>query len=326
MSNLGSLLVSIVIPVYNVEQYVDRCVESIVSQTYKNLEIILVDDGSTDSSGVKCDEWKLKDKRIRVFHKDNGGLSDARNYGIIAAKGKYIVFVDSDDYMLSDFVSDAMRVALKTNTRIVMTGPYHQEEGKECVMGERPSLNCKVYSSEQTIKNICLHKDGSTPAWGKLYDISLFKETKFPKGHIYEDIYIMADLIMKAGKIAYINKKYYVYVLRKGSITSDSSFFKVDQLIESYRSFGRVCKKVNTNLDLYVAVGLSAEIINNVFRVAISSGCYFETYQYCRKKLIDTWKLALRCKEMKYQTRIKIFAAIVNPIFLKHLLNYRSNK
>lgn len=92
-------LISVVIPIYNVENYIDKCIETVIKQTYKNIEIILVDDGSTDNSGYKCEEWKKKDNRIVVLHKENGGLSSARNAGIDVAKGKYISFIDSDDYV-----------------------------------------------------------------------------------------------------------------------------------------------------------------------------------------------------------------------------------
>ena len=115
-------LISIIVPIYNVEQYLNRCIESLVNQTYTNLEILLIDDGSTDNSGKLAEKWISNDQRIKVYHKKNGGLSDARNYGIKYAKGKYLSFVDSDDYVDMRFIEILYKTCIETNTKIATIG------------------------------------------------------------------------------------------------------------------------------------------------------------------------------------------------------------
>ncbi|MBQ8680482.1 MAG: glycosyltransferase family 2 protein, partial [Treponema sp.] len=129
-------LISVIVPVYNVEKYLPQCLDSIKNQTYKNLEIILIDDGSTDSSGVICDKVALIDKRIRVFHKENGGLSDARNYGIDKAKGSWLTFIDSDDYISSNYIEYLFKLSVTHNTKIA-TGAHtvFYESGKKVYKG-----------------------------------------------------------------------------------------------------------------------------------------------------------------------------------------------
>ena len=121
---MDNYLVSIIVPIYNVEKYLDRCIQSILNQSYENLEIILVDDGSPDRSSEICDEYRKSDQRIKVVHKENGGLSDARNAGLILAKGKYIIFLDSDDYIEHTMVEDAVTVLEKNDSDIVIWGYY----------------------------------------------------------------------------------------------------------------------------------------------------------------------------------------------------------
>ncbi|MBR1540013.1 MAG: glycosyltransferase [Clostridia bacterium] len=130
-------LISIIVPVYKVEKYLDKCINSIVSQTYKNLEVILVDDGSPDSCGKMCDEWTQKDTRIKVIHKENGGLSDARNFGLDCAKGKYIQFVDSDDYIEKDMIEFLYKNLKENNADISICSNYMVDEENVINVGTR---------------------------------------------------------------------------------------------------------------------------------------------------------------------------------------------
>lgn len=215
-------LISIIVPLYNVEQYMDRCIESIVNQTYKNLEIILVNDGSPDLSGAKAEEWKNKDSRIVVFHKENGGLSDARNYGIDRCHGEYITFVDSDDWLPLDAVEYLYGILVKYDADFSMgryvtsAEKYHQTKFIEKNLKQEDFLNLFFKVGTQIAVQ---------HAWGKLYKRVLFDTVRYPLDIIDEDIPTTFKLALRSNKVAFSEKIIYFYYLNDTSITG-SSFSK----------------------------------------------------------------------------------------------------
>ncbi|WP_338587251.1 glycosyltransferase [Clostridium baratii] len=217
-------LISIIVPVYNVEKYLDKCIISIINQTYKNLEIILVDDGSKDKSGKKCDEWAAKDHRIRVIHKKNGGLSDARNIGIDNCKGKYISFIDSDDFIATEYIEILYKNIKEMKCDISICNPYYYYEDKINKIVERYKIKEDkiVDNSLNMTIDLMYQKHFDTSAWGKLYETRLFKQNKiyYPKGKLYEDIVTTYKVFMKSKKIIFINKNLYYYRQRSNSIMS----------------------------------------------------------------------------------------------------------
>ena len=225
-------LVSVIVPIYRVEQYLNKCVDSIISQTYKNIEIILVDDGSPDSCGQMCDEYKKIDKRIKVIHKENGGLSDARNFGLEAATGEYICFVDSDDFVSELYVEKLLKTALKNKTDIVACNfQYMDEKGKTWVRKEKRE---KIYSTKEAIKDIfTTNQDTEVMMCNKIYKRSLFIDNniKFPVGKVHEDNFTTYKLYDKANKISLINDKLYYYLQRDNSIMSTFNKKRFDALL-----------------------------------------------------------------------------------------------
>ncbi len=210
-------LISVVVPVYNVENYLKRCITSIINQTYKNLEIILVDDGSTDGSSEICDKFSLKESRIKVVHKNNGGLSDARNVGIEIATGKYITFIDSDDYVLKDYVEYLYNLIKKYNTKIAICSySVFTDKGKIIDYGKK--YREEKLNKIQTFSRMLNEKGFSVSAWGKLYDTTLFKKIRYPKNRICEDNGTTYKLIDQVENIIYGNKSKYFYLKRQGSI------------------------------------------------------------------------------------------------------------
>lgn len=211
-------LISIVVPVYNVEKYLKKCVDSIINQTYKKLEIILVDDGSIDKSGKICDDYLKIDKRIKVIHKKNGGLSEARNVGIEKAKGKYIGLVDSDDFIKNDMYENLYKAIKEKNADLALCkvidcyGKIPAEKNEK--------LECVSFTQEQAIRKVLEGEEISVHAVSKLYKIELFKQIKFEVGKMAEDAIIMIDLISKCKSIVYINKSEYYYIHRENSITT----------------------------------------------------------------------------------------------------------
>lgn len=204
-------LVSIIIPVYNVERYVGKCLDSVTNQSYDDIEIIVVNDGSTDGSGEICDQYAKKDQRIKVFHKKNGGLSDARNYGIEKSKGEIIAFVDSDDFVKKDFVGAMYQKMIQENADIV-------ECGYNSIKPKRGSAS----GDDATIRLLIEQETVDIVTWNKLYKKSLFVDNDvwFPKGKKHEDILTTYKILSKAKKVVYLDKILYCYVDRKESITN----------------------------------------------------------------------------------------------------------
>lgn len=205
-------LISIIVPVYNVEKYVTRCLESIARQDYRNIEIIIVDDGSNDRSGEICDEFEKEEKRAKVFHKKNGGLSDARNFGINKARGEWIIFVDSDDYVNKKYISKMYNALKSENIDIVVCG-YNDEIPQKMVLS----------GEEATIRLLTKQENIDIVAWNKLYKKKLFvnNEIFFPKGKIHEDTLTTYKILSKARKVAYVPEALYRYVQREDSITKE---------------------------------------------------------------------------------------------------------
>jgi len=214
-------LISVIIPVYNVEQYVESCLNSVINQSYTNLEIILVDDGSTDRSGEICDQYALKDSRIKVIHEENAGLGEARNRGLRIASGDYICFVDSDDWIEEDYCKELVKAAERTNSDIAICG-YN-----ECFKdGKTPKVkydDCFTTTGKEILHYTMTANSKywfNISVWNKLYKREIISGLWF-KSRVYEDIMYNAGSMYRANKIAYINQCLYNYrTNREGSIIS----------------------------------------------------------------------------------------------------------
>lgn len=212
-------LISVIIPVYNVECYLHRCLNSVLNQTYSHLEILLVDDGSTDSSGKICDEFSALDQRVKIIHKENGGLSDARNRGIDEAKGEYITFIDSDDYIDEDMIEYLYGLLTKMNTKIsVCTNRLCNEDTGKIRLDGDDGKEERLTSCESCRRLLYSQAFGMS-ACAKLYHHSLFTSIRYPKGKLYEDTATTYKFLIKAGSVAYGRTCKYNYCLRSGSIT-----------------------------------------------------------------------------------------------------------
>lgn len=213
-------IISVIVPVYNVEKYIKRCIESIINQSYKELEIILVDDGSTDASGRICDEFLNLDQRIKVIHKKNGGLSDARNCGIEAATGGYIAFIDSDDYIEPTMFETLIRNLVEFDADISACGYDMIYTGSVKNISEGSSII--RYSTADAFK-VLLHKNNmGIIAWNKLYKKKLLQVIRFPINKHFEDINTTYKIISKANFIVYDPKPLYHYIQRNSSINGQN--------------------------------------------------------------------------------------------------------
>lgn len=226
------ILVSIIVPVYNVEQYLERCLDSLVNQTLKDIEIILVDDGSTDDSGNICDKYAKKDKRIKVIHKENGGLSDARNIGLSIARGKYIGFVDSDDFISLDMYKKLFNCIEHGNYDIASCEfkkvyEYNEKE----IASNTMKIITKEYDNIQALENYFDEytdkREMQTVVCNKIYRRELFDNIKFPYGKLYEDGYVTYKLLYKSKKVIHIYEELYYYFQREGSLIRSEFSLKV---------------------------------------------------------------------------------------------------
>lgn len=210
-------LVSVIIPVYKVYGYIDKCVYSVVNQTYTNLQIILVDDGSPDDCAIKCDEWAEKDARITVIHKLNGGLSDARNYGMKIIRGDYVSFIDSDDYISEDFYEVLLSTALKNDSDIVECGFtrfYESGEFEEY----HDDLAVSDYSASGGLSALIDENPFRQHVWDKLYKHEVVKNIFFEVGKQHEDEYWTYQIFGRAEKITKTYRTMYFYFQRETSI------------------------------------------------------------------------------------------------------------
>lgn len=211
-------LISVILPIYNIEAYLDKCMESVRNQTYSNLEIIMVDDGSTDSCGEVCDRYAGIDERIVVFHKKNGGLSDARNYGIERARGEYITCIDPDDFVDSDYAAYLYGLIVRHGTRMSIC--QHRVYYDNGSIRENGRQGDELIPTERCLERMLYHDVIDTSAWAKLYHRSLFEQVRYPKGKIFEDIGTTYALMMQCDAIAVGYESKYSYIFHNNSIVN----------------------------------------------------------------------------------------------------------
>lgn len=233
--------ISVIVPVYNVEKYLPHCLDSIINQSYTNLEIILIDDGSSDNCPEICDKYAEKDRRIIVIHKRNGGLSDARNTGIESATGEYLAFVDGDDYIAVNMYEILEKRIIGDRADIAVCNFLYVNEQGELLQEKNynlPILN-KCLESRNAIKKLSGPKSWYyVTAWNKLYHREIFDGLRFPKGKYHEDEFVIHHIIQKCGRISCVQDPLYYYVQRDKSITSEQFSLRrmdiADALIDRY--------------------------------------------------------------------------------------------
>jgi len=228
-------LITIVVPIYNVSKYLVECIESIIYQTYNNIEIILVDDGSYDGSSDICDKFEKKDSRIRVIHKTNGGLSDARNVGIKNAKGKYICFIDSDDIISKYYLEKLYNAIYESQADISVGNFTNFKDTKEINDIECKKALLEINNGKESIKKIYNKKTylKMTVAWNKLYKTELFSNILYDKGKIHEDESTTYKILYKANKVVIISDIIYYYRYVPNSITNQKISIKKLDAIEA---------------------------------------------------------------------------------------------
>ena len=296
-------LISIIIPVYNVEKYVARCIDSVLAQTYKNIEIIIVNDGSTDQSGEICKDYSNRDKRIKLINKTNGGLSDARNAALNCFNGEYVTFVDSDDYIAIDYIEYLYNLIISNNTNIAISQPYKVCSENKKINNKKEEI--KIVDSEEAIESFLYQKLFTATAHCKLYSREIFAKIRYPFGYYYEDAAVIVHILSLCPRVVISNQMKYYYVQRQDSIMSGTFNPKKMHRIEIS----------NNNLDFI------KEFFPNLI-CAAECRCFLSGVQTLReipttlenKQFIDeTWGVILKyrknvLKDKKVKTTIKLMA------------------
>ena len=304
-------LISIIVPIYNIEEYISKCIDSLIRQTYTNIEILLIDDGSTDQSGVIADEYAKIDSRIIVYHKENGGLSDARNFGIDRAKGQYIAFVDGDDFIYPQMYEILKKYLCKENADISLCEYDSGPDGDKNKIVETSELVCRVVTGKEILTTYSVIY---VVAWNKLYRTDIFSDVRYPKGRFHEDEFVAHRLLFKCKKIVFIKESFYFYRKRSQSIMSKISMKRIVDGVEAWQD--RLSFFENKKIDYIISRLLDSYLSHIV-----------NTYFYCLKMeqindkrifkyLVNTERSALR----QYKGRV---VALKYKLFCIHPDLYR---
>lgn len=301
-------LISVIVPIYNVSKYLEKCIVSIMNQTYKNIEIILVDDGSSDESGKLCDAFSLKDVRIETIHKTNGGLSDARNAGLDYSHGQYIVFVDGDDYIEENMIYKLYEEMKRGNDLAICNFKKVDENGK--LLDERKNVKTEIIGQEQF-----WHKYYNEDlvycvvAWNKMYKTELFNNVRYEKNKLREDEFILHRIIDQCKNISCISYTGYNYIQRKGSIMSDKTVkMRIDGMeayLQRANYFYQKDKPYygNRTLDYGMLIFVYASVN---FKNSDSRKIYFQMYE--KYKRFISQNVQVKKGSVKFKIKAEIFA------------------
>lgn len=297
-------LISVVIPVYNVENYLVQCLDSVLSQTYDNFEVVLVDDGSTDGSGKLCDEYAAKDARFKVYHKPNGGLSDARNFGVAHAKAELISFIDSDDYVTADYLECLWHLMDIFGCDISCADRMSVSDGVPARLKNVAVTEVEL-DRAKSLERICCTSFG---AWARLYNKQILLKHPFPVGKLYEDIATIHKLIDECGSVAFSDKLVYFWMQREGSITHSGISEKQLDLFWALDELYNYMYKNHFELRDAASYRYVMETVVFLFRVfhccdAAERRKYFE---FAREKARPHLKAAYRRKEASFQYKMAI--------------------
>lgn len=316
-------LISVVVPIFNVEKFLNRCVNSILNQTYKNLQVILVDDGSTDSSGKICDTFK-SDRRVEVIHKNNGGLSSARNAALPHIKGKYVTFIDSDDWVDLDFIQILYSNAVKYNSEISAGGYYIALDNGKATSYFGKDNSCEIMDSEEALGSFLLHDGMGVTVWGKLYKTTLWNNVRCPEGKLHEDQYTTYKLLDLANAIVFDKRPLYYYYQRSNSI--GHAMFNVHSydlykgIREEYKFISKKYPNIKNNVkierDIWEVV-----FVNMMIR---ANKCDLDIIYKVRKHLKEDLEIILKSNHLSIDRKIEMILLRVNlkiykSIYLKYI-------
>lgn len=312
-------LISVIVPVYKVEPYLRKCVDSILSQTYTNLEVILVDDGSPDGCPAICDEYAAKDSRVKVIHKENGGLSDARNAGMAQATGVYLSFVDSDDLLPENAVEALLEAALRENAQLVIGRHKRFEDEPEQILETAASIQSltPVEAMEDMLKNGCA-------SWARLYRKEIHQDVLFPVGEINEDEAIVLRLLERCERIAFTNAVIYHYRCRPESITTASFSEKKLDWPKHCKANLVYIREHYPELEKEAAARYRGSLLWALTEIVLSNDDFSESAQQLIQQLREQKKLFWKTTFRFPQDRIRMAVLIYLPfVVYKRMLRLK---
>lgn len=319
---MKNALISIIVPIYNAEQYLDRCVESVVNQTYKNLEIILVDDGSIDASSQMCDNYAKKDSRIKVIHNENGGSAFARNAGIAIANGEYICFADSDDYLDNDMVEFLYNLLTENNADVARCGYYTNKNGVETT--EFTDYSVKVINSLQAISDLATSGYGGTP-WCKLYKAQVVKNHLYEKADgCSEDILHNFRVYKDCTRLVFCDDPKYHYVIREGSVTNNTFGDGAFDIIRAKNIILDYARERNEIMDDAVFGYVFSAYI--VLSGCIRSGKYEREKEQLIKSILQYKKTIYKSPLYSKKYKLKTILLSLSPKLYEFLIERKSNE
>lgn len=304
-------LISVIVPIYNVEKYLDRCVKSIINQTYRNLEILLIDDGSPDESPRMADVWRLKDNRIQVFHKSNGGLSDARNYGLDRITGDYVAFVDSDDYIEPDMYKILVEAIQRNNCELACCGRFYTKLSID--IPSRYLENEQVFSNVEAIRELLNNGCIEEAAWDKLYNAKLWDNIRFPWGEINEDIVVMPKILSKCSRIVHVGKAFYHYCYNGSSITNSGYNIKKDVMLKHMLDLSIYIKDFYPQEYRYVNVLRAKYAMTTLMAIVLAEEekKYNNSYEQYHRILKETYLYMIWCENFSIKQKMEGFLLVI---------------
>lgn len=309
--------ISIIVPIYNVEEYLDRCIESLVNQTYKNLEIILVDDESPDNSPAICDKWANLDSRIVVIHKKNEGVAVARNTGLSKATGDYIGFVDGDDYCFKNMYEHLMKNAAENDADISMCDYYESDTEVDDV--DNSSCKTELVDYDTAMKNVCMGEYLYGVLWNKIYKAALVKNLTMPSLKCSQDLPYNYFAFKKAESIVFSSAKQYFYRVRKTSTTKSKFGYGALDAVKA-----REIILENEQNDAYEAYATKS-YMNSCFTALsgiISNQSCLDKYDEIRNKILKYKKTVLSSRFYCRRDKVKVMVLAVSPtIYNKFILS-----
>lgn len=311
-------LISIIIPIYNVAQYLPRCLDSVTGQTYWNLDIILIDDGSTDNSSAVINRYAMLDSRIRIFHKPNGGLSEARNFGLDKANGAYITFVDSDDWISPEYIEHLYNNMKEYKADISVVNSLKVWNTDVSDASVENNIKVTEYTRIDAISDMWYQKNISINAWGKLYRTSLFDDVCYPVGRIYEDLAVTHLLLWQADKIVYSPEPLYYYYQRNDSIM----YRRFDtRNMDRIHASSELLAWAKENCPRLIPAAQTRFFVSNVqvLREIPLQGSYGGELQMIKHNLRKYRRIVLKNKEARASIRFIALLSLADIRFLKKL-------
>lgn len=309
-------LISIIIPVYNVVQFINDCMNSVICQTYLNLEIILVDDGSTDGSSELCDLYAIKDKRIKVVHQKNMGLSCARNRGIELARGKYLFFLDSDDYIHPQLIRCLHDTLIKNKADIVFCAHQVVQEKEKIKFQPIDSVEHMVMefvTGQECVERFYSHEAiDMVVVWNKLYKREHFEKLRFPAGKIHEDEFVNYKLLYPLAKCVYIKEKMYYYRSRNNSIMNCNFSLNYFDKVDAYCERTEYFRERNRKLYCYTLRRYLTSLAEGIIQLKVNFPQEKQRLEQLYEIFISKYKDAVKSGDITYRERMKFF------IFLKN--------